>query len=163
MTRGLPPRRSLRIQPIVKSLDSYVRDSSRLIELCETLEVPDNAILATLDVEALYTNIGHELVEFLDLKLTIVQNRIITTLFRKQTASNNLLHFESFHPTHLRKGIPKGQFLRLRRNCSRTEDFLEESRQLTHRFRERGYPHRVISGAFEFSRGKTREEALLLR
>ncbi|XP_069618482.1 uncharacterized protein [Ranitomeya imitator] len=148
------------LQPMVKSLNSYVRDSSHLIELCQALEVPDNAILATLDVEALYTNIEHQQVDFLDLKLSIDQNRITTTLFRKQTASNNLLHFESFHPAHLRKGIPKGQFLRLRRNCSRREDFLTESRHLTNRFRERGYPRRTISGAFEFSKGKTREEAL---
>ncbi|XP_077129882.1 uncharacterized protein LOC143785095 [Ranitomeya variabilis] len=144
------------LQPLVKSLDSYVRDSSHLIEICESLEIPDNAILVTLDVEALYTNIGHDL----DLQLKIDHNRIITTLYRKRTATNNLLHFDSFHPMHLKRGIPKGQFLRLRRNCSRTEDFLEESRHLTNRFREQGYPRRTISKAFESSRERTREEAL---
>ncbi|XP_069609793.1 uncharacterized protein [Ranitomeya imitator] len=99
-------------------------------------------------------------VDFLDLRVSMDQNRIVTTLFRKQTATNNLLHFESFHPSHLRRGIPKGQFLRLRRNCTRTEDFCMEARQLTNRFRERGYPKKIISGAFEFSRTRTREEAL---
>ncbi|XP_069599301.1 uncharacterized protein [Ranitomeya imitator] len=275
------------LQPLVKTLDSHVRDSSHLIELFQPLLVPDNVILVTLDVEALYTNIEHKQgmittsyflekhstgdrghdafilellrfvleknyfifdrtfykqasgtamgakcapsyanlfmgwweethvqklrsyslhvikwlrfiddiiiiwsgtsdelgafieelnnncwnikltttfstisVDFLDLRVSMDQNRIVTTLFRKQTATNNLLHFESFHPSHLRRGIPKGQFLRLRRNCTRTEDFCMEARQLTNRFRERGYPKKIISGAFEFSRTRTREEAL---
>ncbi|XP_073417113.1 general transcription factor IIH subunit 5 isoform X1 [Dendrobates tinctorius] len=99
-------------------------------------------------------------IDFLDLKLRICGNRIDTTLFRKATATNNVLHFDSFHPAHLCKGIPKGQFLRLRRNCSRTEDFINESRQLTNRFRERGYPKNIISGAFTFSMNKSREDAL---
>ncbi|XP_077155686.1 differentially expressed in FDCP 6 homolog [Ranitomeya variabilis] len=123
------------LKPLVKALDSHVRDSSHLIEICASLVVPDNAILVTLDVEALYTNIEHKQVDFLDLKVSIDRNRIATTLFQKRTATNNLLHFESFHPAHLRRGIPNGQFLRLRRNCTHTEDFRTESRQLTNRFR----------------------------
>ncbi|XP_073407501.1 uncharacterized protein [Dendrobates tinctorius] len=99
-------------------------------------------------------------VDFLDLRIGVCQNHIITTLFRKTTATNNLLHFESFHPAHLRKGIPKGQFIRIRRNCSCTEDFMRESRQLSNRFRERGYPRRIVSGAIEFSRNRPREEFL---
>ncbi|XP_077155597.1 uncharacterized protein LOC143818042 [Ranitomeya variabilis] len=87
-------------------------------------------------------------------------NRIYTTLFRKGTATNNLLHYSSFHPGHLRNSIPKSQFLRLRRNCSQLPDFQVEARSLTNRLRERGYPRRIISSAFEYSRQKPREEAL---
>ncbi|XP_077132097.1 uncharacterized protein LOC143787335 [Ranitomeya variabilis] len=233
------------LQPIVLNLESYIRDSSFLIQQLDTLEVPDNTILATFDVEALYTSINHDLgilavsyyldkfsmgnrghdsfildllrmilernyfvfdrvyykqvsgtamgarcapsyanlfmgwweetqvknsplfcnnvlkwfcfiddivvlwtgsmadletfvgelnsncvnirlashfstssVDFLDLKIMLQDNRIYTTLFRKGTATNNLLHYSSFHPRHLRNSIPKCQFLRLRRNCS---------------------------------------------
>ncbi|XP_077123799.1 uncharacterized protein LOC143781196 [Ranitomeya variabilis] len=143
-----------------------------------------------MDVEALYTNIQHDLgtaeafeefveelntnqcnirltsnyskssVDFLDLKIIVKENRINTTLFRKQTATNSVLHYSSFHPSHLRNSIPKGQFLRVRRNCSTLTDFHDESRQLTNRFHERGYPRRIVSRAFEASRQKSREEVL---
>lgn len=46
------------------------------------------------------------------------------------------------HPEHLRKGIPKGQFLRVRRNCSDDNDFKMEAADLTRRFQARGYPGR---------------------
>ncbi|XP_073436564.1 uncharacterized protein [Dendrobates tinctorius] len=148
--------------PLAQRLDSFVRDTTHLLLLLKDLEIPDGTILVTLDVEALYTNISHNLVRwiFFDLRIGICHNRTTTTLFRKQTATNNVLHFDSFHPAHLRKGIPKGQFIRIRRNCSRTEDFMRESRQLSNRFRERGYPRKIISGAFEFSRNRPREEFL---
>ncbi|XP_069599809.1 uncharacterized protein [Ranitomeya imitator] len=51
-------------------------------------------------------------VDFLDLKVMKVGNQIQTKIFRKTTATNNFLHFSSFHPQHLRDNLPKGQFLR---------------------------------------------------
>ncbi|XP_073406989.1 uncharacterized protein [Dendrobates tinctorius] len=112
---------------------SFVQDSSHLIRQLQVLSIPQNTILVTMDVESLYTCIGHSLgieavtyffnqhftalmsevsVEFLDLEITKVGTEIRTMLFRKSTAANSLLHFSSFHPWHLRKNIPKGQFLR---------------------------------------------------
>ncbi|XP_077113033.1 uncharacterized protein LOC143768226 [Ranitomeya variabilis] len=87
-------------------------------------------------------------IEFLDLKLSVMETRIVTTLYRKPTATNSLLHFTSFHPQHLKRGIPKGQFYRVKRNCSRVGDFEEHSRELTTRFRERGYPHKITTKAY---------------
>lgn len=49
-------------------------------------------------------------VEFLDLRLRIKEDRVVTSLFRKSTATNSLLHFSSFHPGHAKTGIPTGQF-----------------------------------------------------
>ena len=45
------------IQPLVKELPSYLRDSSHLINLIRNLRIPKDSILATLDVTSLYTNI----------------------------------------------------------------------------------------------------------
>ncbi|XP_069616227.1 uncharacterized protein [Ranitomeya imitator] len=87
-------------------------------------------------------------IEFLDLRLSVSGTKIITSLYRKPTATNSLLHFTSFHPYHLKRGILKGQFYRVKRNCSRTEDFVEQSRKLTRRFHERGYPRKVVIKAF---------------
>ncbi|CAJ0947519.1 unnamed protein product [Ranitomeya imitator] len=60
---------------------------------------------------------------FLDLCIKIDGNRLVTDLYRKPTATNNLLEFQSFHPLHTRRGIPVGQFLRTHRNCTADEDF----------------------------------------
>ncbi|XP_077105060.1 uncharacterized protein LOC143759233 isoform X2 [Ranitomeya variabilis] len=55
----------------------------------------------------LTSTISESTVDFLDIKLTIKENRVSSCLYRKKTATNNLLHYSSFHPTHLKNGIPK--------------------------------------------------------
>ena len=45
------------IQPLVPTLPSYLRDSSHLLNIVGSLKLPENSILATLDVTSLYTNI----------------------------------------------------------------------------------------------------------
>ncbi|CAJ0966495.1 unnamed protein product [Ranitomeya imitator] len=88
-------------------------------------------------------------IDFLDLRLSIMDSRIVSGLHRKTTATNSLLHFTSFHTFHLRKGIPKGQFLRVRRNCSTDDEFRHQAKDLSDRFKKRGYPQRLVSGAFQ--------------
>lgn len=46
---------------------------------------------------------------------------------------------DSCHQDQWLRAIPRGQFLRLRRNCSRTSDFLAQYQLLKNRFLERGY------------------------
>ncbi|XP_071989321.1 uncharacterized protein [Engystomops pustulosus] len=82
---------------------------------------------------------------------------------RKQTATNSLLSFTSFHPKHLRQSIPVGQFLRLRRNCSDIADFRKHAKDLTGRFRARGYPKKVISKAFVRARDSDRQTLLQVK
>ncbi|XP_056386298.1 uncharacterized protein LOC130282273 [Hyla sarda] len=100
------------------------------------------------------------MVDFLDLKLIRNGNQITTSLHRKETATNNVLHFGSFHPGHTRRGIPTGQFLRLRCNCSQMEDFKKHARDLTERLRVRGYPRKVISKAFQKALHSERNDLL---
>ncbi|CAJ0965363.1 unnamed protein product [Ranitomeya imitator] len=95
-----------------------------------------------------------------DLKIFVRGNRLATDLFRKPTATNALLEFNSFHPWHTKVGVPTGQFLRIRRNCTLDQDFLTQARELTDRFRQRSYPKRVVSTAFQ--RAKRRDQASLL-
>ena len=70
-----------------------------------------------------------------------------TDLFTKPTDANNFLHFESAHPKHCKKGIPFGQFLRLRRICSRDKDFSRQVLIKAAHFRARGYPTNLIAEA----------------
>lgn len=108
----------------------------------------------------LTANISETSVDFLDLTLSLQNNRIVTNLHRKQTATNSLLHFSSFHPTHLKKGIPVGQFLRLRRNCTEHRDFKKNAKELTTRFHNRGYPKHIVTQAYQRAQESNREELL---
>ncbi|XP_056397116.1 uncharacterized protein LOC130291827 isoform X2 [Hyla sarda] len=108
----------------------------------------------------LTSQISDIMVDFLDLKLIRNGNQITTSLHRKETATNNVLHFGSFHPGHTRRGIPMGQFLRLRHNCSQMEDFKKHARDLMERLRVRGYPKKVISKAFQKALHSERNDLL---
>ncbi|CAJ0952492.1 unnamed protein product [Ranitomeya imitator] len=97
-------------------------------------------------------SISDSVITFLDLKVFVQDNRLATDLFRKPTATNALLDFTSFHPWHTKVGVPTGQFLRVRRNCTLDRDFSLQARDLTDRFRQRGYPKHVILTAFQRAR-----------
>ena len=45
---------------MAKSLPSYIRDSADLLNKIKNLQISPRAILASLDVVSLYTNIPHE-------------------------------------------------------------------------------------------------------
>ncbi|CAJ0937732.1 unnamed protein product [Ranitomeya imitator] len=92
---------------------------------------------------------------FLDLNVVCQDGVLSTCLYRKPTATNNLLEFRSFHPSHTKKGIPVGQFLRTRRNCTRDEDFYREAHDLTQRFKKRTYPNKYISQAYQRAKGQS--------
>lgn len=71
-----------------------------------------------------------------------------TNIYRKPTSTNSFLHWQSHHPPALKNGIPIGQHLRARRNCSTEVDFQNECRTLYQRFCERGYPKRPLRRAY---------------
>ena len=86
---------------------------------------------------------------FLDLIISVRPDGIIkTNLFVKPTDSASYLHFDSAHPSHCIKGIPYGQFLRIRRICSDKEDFNRHCILKGQHFVRRGYPVRLNGEAF---------------
>uniref|UniRef100_A0A803JPB3 Reverse transcriptase domain-containing protein n=1 Tax=Xenopus tropicalis TaxID=8364 RepID=A0A803JPB3_XENTR len=87
-------------------------------------------------------------IAFLDLKLVASGHSIETTTFRKACAGNSLLRADSCHPQHLFKGIPLGQFYRIRRNCSTMDAYLEQACHLRDRFLDRGYSMKSLLMAF---------------
>ena len=48
------------LKPLVPKTDSYIRDSKSLISFLETLVLPSDVFLVTVDVSALYLNIPHK-------------------------------------------------------------------------------------------------------
>lgn len=79
-------------------------------------------------------------VTFLDVSVSVnAERKLSSTLFRKTTAGNTVLHSDSFHPTPLKISIPYGQYLRLCRNCSNDALFKKEAEGLQSRLIARGY------------------------
>lgn len=91
---------------------------------------------------------GHKL-EALDITLELDNGKIETVLYRKPTDGNQFVPWDSYHPINLKKSIPYAQFLRIKRNCSREEDYEIEAKDLFTRFSERGYPFAVINNAYQ--------------
>ena len=73
------------IKPLVPNTPSYIKDSPHLISLLENTPIPQNAILATIDVSSLYTNIPQD--EGTDACLNTIQmteaSPIPTSILRK--------------------------------------------------------------------------------
>ncbi|XP_078502402.1 uncharacterized protein LOC144756435 [Lissotriton helveticus] len=88
-------------------------------------------------------------IEYLDVTLTVVGDKINSTLFRKATATNSILRADSFHPGSVIGGIPYGEMVRTRRNCSRDEDYTHELNQLKLRLSKRGYAKKDLARASE--------------
>lgn len=77
-------------------------------------------------------------VNFLDLVLTKADRYITTKTFFKGTDRNGYIPTASCpHPKWL-GAIPKGQLMRIRRNCAKTEDYVKQSELLINRFKEKG-------------------------
>ncbi|OCT78074.1 hypothetical protein XELAEV_18029173mg [Xenopus laevis] len=99
--------------------------------------------------------------EFLDIKIKKDHHGLVSTnLFQKKTASNSLLHAKSMHPFKCIEGIPKGQYIRLRRICSSDEDFKYEAYKLCQRFKMRGYKSLSLRRAYQWALSQNREDLL---
>ena len=49
-----------RIQPIAQKQDSYLKDTTDLLNFIESTKLAKNIVLVSMDVSSLYTNIPHE-------------------------------------------------------------------------------------------------------
>jgi hypothetical protein len=87
-------------------------------------------------------------VTFLDTKIHLDQEgHLSTDLHVKPTDAHNYLLFTSAHIPSCKNGIPYGQFLRVRRICTRREDFEKHSLILAKHFLRRGYPKSLIESS----------------
>ena len=79
-------------------------------------------------------------VDFLDVTTYRKGDKMFSRLFCKPTDSHSYLEFNSCHPPQNKNSIPYSQFLRIRRNCTEWEDFLQNGLKLSVYFSIRGYP-----------------------
>ena len=78
-------------------------------------------------------------VNFLDVSVLLQNGIITTTIYSKPTDSHLYLNVNSSHPEHVIKNIPKSQFLRLRRICSDSCDFMTKCNTFINYFINQGY------------------------
>jgi len=84
-------------------------------------------------------------IHFLDTTIYInKQRQLHTTLYRKPTDKNLILHYTSHHPYHLKRNIAYTQALRYKRIISNNHQLRTELKTLTSILLTRGYPPRMI-------------------
>ena len=99
------------LQPHMKATASYIRNSTDLICTLSHIRIPEKAFLITLDIESLYTNIGHN--EAITSFLKIFEQhpqKVFSLDLLKYVLKNNIFKFDNllFTQTH---GIAMGNKL----------------------------------------------------
>ena len=84
-----------------------------------------------------------ECINFLDLKVSLLDNKLSTDLYIKPTDRHQYLHYSSSHPDHTKKSIVYSQTLRLNRICSVEADFVRHKKEMKSWFLKRGYPENI--------------------
>ena len=85
---------------------------------------------------------------FLDTRVTRVANgKLDITVYRKQTHTDRYLHFESHHPTHVKRGTVKCLYDRARSITHRNDKLKEEESHLMNAFIGNGYPRSFVRSA----------------
>ena len=128
---------------------------SRLKEFFEFMNSLDPNIKFTMEI-------GGKSLCFLDLKLTIENEKIETTVYSKPTDSHLYLLDSSCHNYSSIKGIQKGVALRLRRICSSDEEYDIRSKEYIAYLVARGHNPILVTKAFssirEMSRTTSRQK-----
>ncbi|XP_069624523.1 uncharacterized protein [Ranitomeya imitator] len=132
-------------------------NSDTLQEFMKSLNTNDCNIFVTYQS-------SRDRIDFLDVTVwRDCNNMLQTTIYRKETSTNSLLHASSAHPKYMINSVPVGQFLRLRRICSNNEDFEVKARDLCERFYERRYGRRAVKRAYHRAKYSTRHTLLYAR
>ena len=104
-----------------------------------------------------------EAIEFLDTWIKVEDGSLITDLYTKPTDKHLYVNSKSSHPTNVKKAIPYGLGLRIRRICSKEEDYQCRRGKLKGRLRKRGYSGRFLEAQLKrvdgLDRGKLLEKA----
>ena len=103
--------------------------------------------------------IGDQELCFLDVKISIVGNKLETTVYSKPTDSHLYLHASSCHAKSSINGIPKGVSLRLRRLCSTDAEYDLKSADYKEYLAVRGYNEKTVEKEFSKIKSISRQKA----
>ena len=83
-------------------------------------------------------------VYFVDTKVKFKEQKPMSEIYSKPTASCQYLHRTSYRPPHTFRSILRSQFIRIRRICSDINDYWSLSKRFTNFFKSRGFNHMII-------------------
>ncbi len=106
------------------------------------------------------SEISEDSVTFLDTRISLVNGALIADLYCKPTDSHNYLFYSSAHPRACKDSIPYSQFLRIRRICSKYDDFYKHCITLCAHFIRRNYPGELLEEALYKASLKNRDDLL---
>lgn len=81
---------------------------------------------------------------FLDVDITLVNGNLATSVHVKPTNKQLYLHFDSCHPPHTKRSIPRSLSIRGHRICSDRENLVGYLSGVGDKLIERGYPRRFV-------------------
>lgn len=70
------------------------------------------------------------MIDYLDLKIYEENGKLNTIAFFKQTDCNGYIPTRSYHHPKWIGNIPKGQLIRIHRNCSNQSDYAKQCKDL---------------------------------
>ena len=118
------------------------------------------SFINTLNPDLKFTmEIGNQSICFLDLRISIAENKLTTTVYSKPTDSHLYLHADSCHKKSSGKGIRKGVALRLLRICSSDDDYPAKSIEYTKYLVNRGHDLKSVQQCFNNVGKTSRQEA----
>ncbi|XP_060128613.1 uncharacterized protein LOC132591893 [Zootoca vivipara] len=119
----------------------------------------------TLDSHLKFTCQYHKKeIPFLDVVVYISnRNTLAFKPYKKLTDCYSLLHYSSSHPSHLKRNLPYGQLIRLKRNATDKRDYRNAAHQLEKALVNRGYPNCIIQDAYRRVDGRNRKNLLETR
>ena len=106
------------------------------------------------------TNISQEKVNFLDVEVSLNQGKLETNLYSKPTDAHLYLNAYSCHPKHTINNIPKGQFIRIRKICSNTDNYIRQGNQMLKQFVKRGFKLEKLTKTFNEVKEINRQDLL---
>ncbi|CAJ0919542.1 unnamed protein product [Ranitomeya imitator] len=100
-------------------------------------------------------------ISFLDtVVIKDTNGNLSTDLYSKPTDRNSLLHYDSFHPKNMKKSIPKSQLHRVTKIVSDPAIKEQRTSEMKSKFRERGYPPRILDVANTNDTRRVRDSAV---
>ena len=116
----------------------------------------ENRVQFTLEIEK------DNFLPFLDVGITKSKGKLITTVYRKPTHTQQYIHWNSNHPKNMLLGVLKGLIHRAHVLCDRKEDLLEELELLKNVFISNGYPEKLVLKTMKESWAKETLKAVLV-
>lgn len=83
-------------------------------------------------------------VTYLDVDVSLVDGQFQTAVHVKPTNPQQYLHWDSCHPPHVKRSIPRSLSIRSHRLCSEPPKLESHLSNLKSKLADRGYPHHVI-------------------